>query len=163
MERKALKVKNSIRINGRIKHETIWKYEALPEFLQKPQSRKCGFCKEIPVPVLNSLTCPLRINHSHGHHQGTGRPRKPLMELTDRKQGKERIKPLLDFFELFCETNKEDKKDVLAFQYRRELNNRGKYREAKNFDSFNQNPSLMMVKPLSPRKTASRSVMSGMS
>ena len=85
------------------------------------------------------------------------------MELSDRKQGKERLKPLIDFFEQFSETNKEDQKDVLAFQYRRELNNQGKYREAKNFESFNKNPSLILVKPLSPRKTASRSVMSGMS
>ena len=85
------------------------------------------------------------------------------MKLSDRKQGKERIKPLIDLIENYCEVNGEDLKDVLAFLYRKELNNRGKYRGAKNFEKFDKNPTLMMVKPLSPRKTASWGVMSGRS
>ena len=85
------------------------------------------------------------------------------MKLSDRKQGKERIKPLIDLIENYCEANGEDLKDVLACLYRKELNNRGKYRGAKNFEKFDKNPSLILVKPLSPRKTASWSVMSGRS
>ena len=85
------------------------------------------------------------------------------MELSDRKQGKQRISPLIEYFENYCESNGEDKKDVLAFEYRRELNNLGQYKAAKSFERFHKNPSMILVQPLSPRKTASRSVMSGMS
>ena len=159
--RKSAKVKLSVKNKGKAKHAETWKYETLPKFDQ-PKSRMCGFCKEFPTPPHNSLTCPLRLDHDQSK-QRAGRPKKPLMNLADRRQGKERIKPLLEFFENYCETNDEDKKDILAFEYRRELNKSGEYRAAKTFEKFHKKPSLMLVQPLSPRKTASRSVMSGLS
>ena len=85
------------------------------------------------------------------------------MDLVDRKQGKERISELVEYFDGFCLAKNENKSDVLAFEYRRELNKAGKYKEAKTFEKFHRNPSLVIVQPLSPRKTASHSVMFGMS
>ena len=54
-----------------------------------------------------------------------------MMELVDRTQGKEIIKPLINFFDNYCADNKENKKDVLAFEYRRELFKEGKYQCSK--------------------------------
>ena len=85
------------------------------------------------------------------------------MNLSDKKQGKERIQSLIEHFEQFCKAEGESEKDVLAFQYRRELNKEGKIKAAKTFESFHHNPSQILIKPLSPRKTASRSVMMGAS
>ena len=161
LERKVVKVKASIRKHGHVKHSALWDYETLIDF-PPPTPRRCGFCKEYPFPAHNSLTCPIRLSGDQSR-QTIGRPKKPLMKLADRKQGNERIKPLIEFFEKYCDENGEDKKDVIAFEYRRELNKSGKYLAAKTFDTFHDNPSLVLVQPLSPRKTASRSVMSGMS
>ena len=85
------------------------------------------------------------------------------MSLVDRLQGKARIQPIIDFFEEFCSVNNENKKDVLAFEYRRQLHIEGKQKSARTFESFHKQPSQILVKPLSPRKTASRAVMTGMS
>ena len=85
------------------------------------------------------------------------------MDLVDRKQGKERISELVEYFDGFCLAKNETKSDVLAFEYRRELKKAGKYKEAKTFEKYHRNPSLVIVQPLSPRKTASHSVMFGMS
>ena len=85
------------------------------------------------------------------------------MELSDRKQGKERIQPLIDKFENLCEIEKESPMDVLAFEYRRELIKEGKVKAARTFESFHKNPSQILIMTLSPRKTASRSVMNGVS
>ena len=97
-----------------------WKLEKLPEF-PKPVSlkRKCGFCKVVPDPVHNSLTCPVRL--SMEKPGGRGAPKKPLMSLSNRGQGKSRIRDLVDYFDRYCEVNQEDRKDVLAFEYRRQL------------------------------------------
>ena len=92
-----------------------------------------------------------------------GKPKRPLMSLVDRKQGKMRIKPLVDYFEEFCKDNNENKKDVLAFEYRRELYLEGKPKSAKTFERFHKQPSQILVKPFSPRKVASRAVVTGTS
>ena len=123
--------------------------------------RKCGFCKQVPDPIHNSLTCPVRKSMEQTRRRGP--PKKPLMSLSNRKQGKERIKELIDYFDNFCEVNREDKKDVLAFEYRRRLITEGKVKSARTFESFHQQPAQILVKPLSPRKTASRIVVSGQS
>ena len=130
----------------------------LPDF-PNPRRKSCSYCKIVPEVPHNSLTCPVRLSKEERVH----RPRKPLMDLVDRTQAKERIQPLIDHFENYCEVKHERKKDVLAFEYRRELFKEGKYRAAKTFESFHRNPSQILIKPLSPRKTASRTVMSGMS
>ena len=144
----------------RSKHCETWVPEKLPSF-PKPGSmrRKCGYCKVVPDPVHNSLTCPLQLQQSGRK----GATKKPLMSLTNRTQGKQRIRELVDMFDNFCEVNNEDKKDVLAFEYRRTLYNDGKPRSAKTFESFHQQPSQILVQPPSPRKTAGRVVVTGQS
>ena len=100
----------------------------------------------MPVVPHNSLTCPVRLANENEGAKGA-RKKKPLMDLVDRRQGKGRIQGLIGYFDEFCSLNNEVKKDVLAFEYRRELNNRGKYRAAKTFDSFHHKPSQILVKP----------------
>ena len=103
----------SIRSKGWKKHLASWQYEQLPEF-PKPASskRKCGYCKLVPEPAHNSLTCPLRLSVEKPGRRGA--PKKPLMSLNNRGQGKERIKELVDFFDKYCDINQEDKKDVMC-------------------------------------------------
>ena len=160
LNRRAQTFKMSIRSKGWDKHCETWVPEKLPSF-PKPVSmrRKCGYCKVVPDPVHNSLTCPLRLQQSGRR----GATKKPLMSLTNRTQGKQRIRELVDMFDNFCEVNNEDKKDVLAFEYRRALYNDGKPKSAKTFESFHQQPSQILVQPLSPRKTAGRVVVTGQS
>ena len=130
----------------------------LPDF-PNPRRKSCSYCRIIPEIPHNSLTCPVRL----ATEGKVSRPKKLLMDLVDRTQGKERIKPLINHFENFCNVNNESKKDVLAFEYRRELYKEGKPRAAKTFQSFHKNPSQLLIKPLSPRKSASRSVRTGQS
>ena len=132
---------------------------SLPDF-PNPKRKMCGFCRVIRDIPHNSLTCPLRLAKENNVRR---RPKKPLMDLVDRKQGKERIKPLIEQFENYCSVNSEKKKDILAFEYRRELFKEGKYKAAKTFESFHINRSHIVIKTLSPRKTASRSVRAGLS
>ena len=162
LQRKAQSCKLSIRSKGWQKHLSTWHYETLPEF-PKPASakRKCGYCKLVPEPAHNSLTCPLRLSVEEPGRKGA--PKKPLMSLVNTGQGKHRIKELVDFFDDYCKIHQEDKKDVLAFEYRRQLYIEGKPKSAKTFESFHHQPSQILVKPLSPRKTASRIVVSGQS
>ena len=160
IQRQAKAAKENIRKAGVQKHEENFTVQTLPDF-PNPKRKKCGFCQIFPDPPHNSLTCPDRLAKQQ---QGKGgRRKKPLMELSDRKQGKARIQPLIDKFENFCEIEKESPKDVLAFEYRRELIKEGKVKAARTFESFHKNPSQILIMPLSPRKTASRSVMNGVS
>ena len=85
------------------------------------------------------------------------------MSLNNRGQGKERIKEVVDFFDKYCDINQEDKKDVIAFEYRRLLFVEGTPKSAQTFESFHHQPSQILVKPLSPRNTASRIVVFGQS
>ena len=143
----------------RVKHEQIWENKELPNFPKPAHRKMCGFCKVVPSIPHNSLTCPKRL----AKQSTPGKPKRPLMSLVDRKQGKERIKDLVDFFDGFCKSNNENKKDVTAFLYRRQLNIEGKPKSARTFDSFHKQPSQILVKPFSPRKTASRAIMTGTS
>ena len=102
---------------------------ALPEF-PNPRRRHCGFCKIIPNPPHNSLTCPQTLD---GETRVRGGQKKPLMNLADRKQAKERIKPLIEHFENYCSVNKEKKKDVLAFEYRSKKENTEQQKLSKVF------------------------------
>ena len=110
LERKAKKAQALVRSKGR----EGWQFESLPSF-PNPKRRKCGFCKEFPDPVHNSLTCPLRTSRDRSTLR-TGRPRRPLMDLVDRKQGKDRIKNLVEYFDSFCLENSENKKDNIYDQ-----------------------------------------------
>lgn len=159
IQRQAKAAKKSIRSLGLAKYEETMEVQTLPDF-PSLRRKRCSFCHQYPDPPHNSLTCPDRLAIDR---QGVGRRKKPLMDLSDRKQGKERIQSLIDKFEEFCELEREAQKDVVAFQYRRLLNKEGKVKAAKTFESFHKNPSQILVKPLSPRKTASRSVMNGVS
>ena len=159
VQRQAKAAKKSIRSMGSVKYEESGQVQIFPHF-PSPRRKKCGFCHLYPDPPHNSLTCPDRLATDR---KKAGRRKKPLMDLSDKKQGKERIQSLIDKFEEFCVVEGEAQKDVAAFQYRRLLNKEGKVRAAKTFESFHKNPSQILIKPLSPRKTASRSVMNGVS
>lgn len=158
LQRQAKTAKMSIKSKGLTKHSATWMFKSLPDF-PNPRRKQCGHCHQYPDPPHNISTCPVRLDTvSKG-----GRKKKPLMDLSDKKQGKDRIQSLIDHFEKFCEVSGENEKDVLAFQYRRQLNKEGKIKSAKTFENFHYNPSQILIKPLSPRKVASRTVMMGAS
>lgn len=119
--------------------------------------QRCSGCSKFDTGH-NLSTCPEVSERSKT------RKRKKLMELVKRDQGNVRSKSWYEFTEKFCKDNGEDIEDLLSFNLRRVMLQRGKKAKADTLEKLLTDKLLTdkqtSLDPLSPRTTWSRQVCS---